>query len=193
MRAQPVWDEDRIYIGNSAGLFLALNLQGEVLWQVSLGSALLSMPVVTPDGPVVVQRDGNVVALDRSGRQRWQRALGEVCYYSAPVYYDTTLFIGTTAGRLWKLRASNGKSIWTQSGFGPIYATPTLDNNRLFFGDNDGNLSVVNVDSGTVLSQFKLDGEIQGKPLMTGRRVLFGARNHYVYALLPVDLPIDPL
>ena len=191
LRAQPAWDEDRIYLGNSAGLFQALNLKGEVLWQIDLGSALLSTPAVTPAGPVVVQRNGDVVALDRSGRKRWIRSLGEVCYYSAPLYSSPALFVGTTAGRLWKLRAADGESIWTQSGFGPIYATPTLADNRLFFGDNDGNLSVVNVDSGTVSSQFKLDGEIQGKPLMTGNRVLFGARNHHVYALIPVDLPID--
>ena len=191
LRAQPVWDEDRFYIGNSAGKFLALNLKGEVLWQVSLGAPLLSTPAVTPDGPVVVQRNGDVVALDRSGRSRWKRSLGEVCYYSAPLYSDATLFVGTTAGRLWKLRATDGKPIWHQSGFGPIYATPALDNNRLFFGDNDGNLSVVNADSGTVSSQFKLDGEIQGRPLVSGKHVLFGARNHHVYSLLLVDLPID--
>jgi outer membrane protein assembly factor BamB len=193
LRAQPAWDEDRIYVGNSAGLFYALNHNGEVLWQVSLGSALLSTPAVTSDGPVVVQRNGDVVALDRSGRKRWKRSLGEICYYSAPLLVDKTLFVGTTAGRLWKLRVADGETIWTQSGFGPIYATPSLDNNRLYFGDNDGNLSVVNVDSGTVSSQFKLDGEIQGKPLIFDQRVLFGARNHQVYALVPVDLPIDPL
>lgn len=191
LRAQPAWDEDRIYIGNSAGMFLALNLKGEVLWQVDLGSALLSTPAVTPAGPVVVQRNGDVVALDRSGRKRWMRSLGEVCYYSAPIYSGTALFVGTTAGQLWKLRAADGEPIWTQSGFGPIYATPTIDKNRLFFGDNDGNLSVVNVDSGTISSQFKLDGEIQGKPLIIGNRVLFGARNHHIYALVPVDLPIE--
>lgn len=193
LRAQPAWDEDRIYVGNSAGLFYALNLAGDVLWQVSLGSALLSTPAVTADGPVVVQRNGDVVALDRSGRKRWKRSLGEICYYSSPLLVDNSLFVGTTAGRLWKLRAGDGETIWTQSGFGPIYATPTLDNNRLYFGDNDGNLSVVNVDSGLISSQFKLDGEIQGKPLISGQRVLFGARNHQVYALIPVDLPIDPL
>ena len=191
LRAQPVWDEDRFYVGNSAGMFLALNLKGEVLWQVSLGAPLLSTPAVTPDGPVVVQRNGDVVALDQSGRSRWKRSLNEVCYYSAPLYSDATLFVGTAAGRLWKLRATDGNPIWSQSGFGPIYSTPALDNNRLFFGDNDGNLSVVNADSGTVSSQFKLDGEIQGRPLVSGHHVLFGARNHHVYSLLLVDLPID--
>lgn len=191
LRAQPAWDADRIYVGNSAGQLLALNLKGDVLWQVTLGAPLLSTPAVTAEGPIVVQRNGDVVALDRSGRKRWSRRLDEVCYYSAPLLSEDALFVGTTAGRLWKLRVADGEPIWVQSGFGPIYATPALDNNRLYFGDNDGNLSVVNADSGTISSQFKLDGEIQGKPLITGNLILFGARNHSVYALRPVALPID--
>lgn len=191
LRGRPAWDEDRIYLGNSAGQFLALNLKGEVLWQVALGAPLLSTPAVTPEGPIVVQRNGDVVALDRSGRKRWKNALGEICYYSAPLASGADLFVATAAGRLWKLRAADGTPIWTQSGFGPIYSTPTLNRNRLFFGDNDGNLSVVDAESGTVLSQYRLDGEIQGKPLLSGQRILFGARNHKVYALTPVDLPLE--
>jgi outer membrane protein assembly factor BamB len=191
LRAQPAHDEDRIYIGNSAGKLLALNLKGEVLWQVALDAPLLSTPAVTPDGLIVVQRNGDVVALDRSGRKYWTRSLGELSYYSSPFYRGTSVFVGTTAGRLWKLRAADGEPIWVQSGFGPIYATPALDKNRLYIGDNDGNLSVVNVDSGTVSSRFKLDGEIQGQPLIRGNQILFGARNHYVYSLLLVDLPME--
>ena len=188
LRAEPAWDEDRIYVGNDAGLLLALNLRGEILWQVRLNAPLLSTPAVTPAGPIVVQRNGEVVALDRSGRKRWTRHLQEVCYYSAPLYADASLFVGTTAGRLWKLRAVDGEPIWVQGGFGPIYSTPTLYENRLFFGDNDGNLSVVNPDSGTVTSQLKFDGDIQGRPLLAGRQILFGARDQSVYALHLVDL-----
>lgn len=190
LRAKPVRDVDRVYIGNSAGLLLALNLKGEVLWQIALGAPLLSTPAMTPAGPIVVQRNGDVVAFDRSGRKRWTRPLGEVCYYSAPIYSDGSLYVGTTAGRLRKLRASDGKLIWVQSEFGPIYATPTLHKNRLYFGDNDGNLSVVNADSGTVSSQITLDGDIQGEPLIVGDQILFGARDHHVYSFLPVALPI---
>jgi len=191
LRAKPVRDVDRVYIGNSAGLLLALNLKGEVLWQVSLDAPLLSTPAMAPAGPVVVQRNGDVVAFDRRGRKLWNRPLGEVCYYSAPIYSDGSLFIATTAGRLWKLRASDGQLIWIQSGFGPVYSTPTLYKNRLYFGDNDGNLSVVNVDSGTVSSQLTLDSDIQGEPLIVGDQILFGARDHHVYSLLPVPFPME--
>jgi outer membrane protein assembly factor BamB len=191
LRAQPARDGERVYVGNSAGLLLALNLDGEVLWQVTLGAPLLSTPAVTAAGPIVVLRSGDVVALDHSGRKRWIRRLGEVCFYSAPLYADASVFVGTAAGTLWRLRASDGEPIWSKSGFGPIYATPTLHKNRLYFGDNDGNLSVVNIDSGTVSSRFKTDGEIQGKPLIFGQQLLFGARNHYVYSLLPADIGLE--
>ena len=43
------------------------------------------------------------------------------------------------------------------------------------------------------VAPLAIDGEIQGKPLIRGNQILFGARNHYVYSLLSVDLPMDEL
>jgi outer membrane protein assembly factor BamB len=188
LRATPAVDEDRVYVTSSSGLLVAVGLNGELLWQYDFGSPLLSTPAVTAAGPIVVSRQGDLVAFDRSGRVRWQKSLAEVSFYGSPFVVDGIIYFGTTAGSLWKLNASDGKTIWRQQGFGPIYSTPRITGNRIVVGDNDGNLSIVGKDSGTVICQFRLDGDIQGVPLIRKDEFIVGGRDRNVYALRPIDL-----
>ena len=190
LRAAPAFDTDRFYVVSGSGTMTTLGLDGEVLWQLDLGAPLLSTPAVTPNGPVVVSRPGELVALDRSGKIRWKKSLQEVCFYSSPVFSDGILYVGTTAGSLWKLQASDGSTIWRQQGFGPVYATPRIDGRRILLGDNDGNLSIVGAESGTIVSQFRLDGAVQGTPLVLDGHYIVGGRERSVYSLLPVDLMV---
>ncbi|PLY03099.1 MAG: hypothetical protein C0623_02585 [Desulfuromonas sp.] len=187
LRAAPAFDSDRLYVVSGSGKFTTLGLDGEVLWQLDLGAPLLSTPAVTPEGPVVVTRDGQLHALDRAGHRRWQKALDEVCFYGSPLYADGILYLGTTAGSLWKLRAQDGRTIWKQTGLGPVYSSPLLAGRRILLGDNDGNLSIIGKDSATVVSQFRLDGAVQGRPLVFDGNYIIGGRERSVYALQPVD------
>jgi len=192
LRATPAIDVDRIYLAGSGGTLTALSLDGEVLWQAHLDAPLLSTPAVTGNGVVVVSRSGEISFFDRSGRRLWHRNLGELCHYSAPLYHDGDLFVGTSGGSLWKLRAADGLPVWRQKGFGPIYSTPVLVDRRLYFGDNDGALSVVGADSGTIVSQFRVSGEVQGMPWVGGDQVLVGTRDRNVYALRRIEQVVAP-
>jgi len=192
LRAAPALDDDRIYLADSGGTLTSLALDGSVLWQARLDEALLSIPTVTAAGVVVVSRRGEVACFDRSGKLLWKRDLGELCHYSSPLATPTDLYVGTSGGSLWKLRLSDGTTVWRQSGFGPIYAPLALSDRRLYFGDNDGALSVVDSDSGTVMSCFHVDGEIQGKAWIEGGRVYFGSRDRAVYALRRIPLNDSP-
>jgi outer membrane protein assembly factor BamB len=192
LRATPAFDVDRVYLAGSGGTLTALSLDGDVLWQAHLDAPLLSTPAVTGNGVAVVSRAGDIFFFDRSGRRLWHRALKELCHYSAPLYRDGALFVGTSGGSLWKLRSTDGLPVWNQTGFGPIYATPALVDRRLYLGDNDGALSVVDADSGTVVSRFRVDGEVQGTPWLEGDRVLVGTRDRNVYALRRVAQAVSP-
>jgi outer membrane protein assembly factor BamB len=130
-----------------------------------------------------------MIAFDRSGRIRWEKHLQETCFYGSPFLHGENLYHGTTAGSLWKIHASTGKTIWRKQGFGPVYSTPRMDGNRIVLGDNDGNLSIIGRESGHVIAQFRLDGDIQGIPLLQDGRYIVGGRDRSVHALRPVDLP----
>jgi outer membrane protein assembly factor BamB len=187
LRAQPAYDGKNIYLASGDGTFSALSIDGQLQWQKSLQAPLLSAPVLLPQGVAVINREGLVVAYDQTGQTLWQRDLGELCYYGAPVYHEGTLFVATAGSGLWKLDAATGAVIWRVELAGPSYATPLVSNGRVFIGDNSGALQVFGVNSGQLVTQQKLDREIQGRPLLWSNRLLVGSRDHKVYAFTLVE------
>jgi outer membrane protein assembly factor BamB len=191
LRASPVFDVDRLYLSGGDGTFSALGLDGTLLWSVPLGAPLLAPAALTPAGPVVATRGGALVAFDRSGNERWRKELGEPCYYGASLFSDGALYLGTAGGTLWKFDAASGAPIWTLAAGASFYATPLLSDGRLLIGDNSGSLLIVGADSGDLLATFRAEGEIQGTPALFGKRIVVGSRDHNVYALDLVEIPLE--
>jgi outer membrane protein assembly factor BamB len=151
---------------------------------------LLATPAVTPDGPVVVDREGRVSAWTTDGQLRWQRELGEIGFYGAPLLADNALLLGTAGGSLWKLNAVDGQVIWRVRDLGPVYATPRLADGRVLVGDNLGRLHVIGVDSGELLARWTAAGAIQSTPVVLGDLLIIGARDHRVHALELLARPL---
>jgi outer membrane protein assembly factor BamB len=191
LRAVPVFDGDRLYLSGGDGTFSALALDGTLLWSVHLEAPLLAPAALTPAGPVVTTRSGTLVAFDRSGNERWRKELQEPCYYGAPLYSAGSLFLGTAGGTLWKFDAASGAPVWSLGTGASIYATPLLIDGRVFIGDNSGSLLVVGADSGDLLASFRAEGEIQGAPALFGKRIVVGSRDHNLYALDLIEMPLE--
>lgn len=189
LRAQPVYDGNKLYLASGAGTLSALTIDGVLRWQQSLGTPLLRAPALIPEGVAVVGREGQVVAYDRSGQLLWQRQLHEICYYGSPLYHEGALYVATAGNGLWKLDATTGDIVWRVELAGPSYATPLIDNGRIYVGDNSGALRVFGIDSGRLLAQHKLDRELQGRPLLWYDRLLVGSRDHKVHAFSLIDQP----
>lgn len=183
LRAAPVEDGERIYLSGGDGTFTALNFAGEELWTVDLDAPALTSAALTPQGAVVLARNGQLSAFDSQGQLRWQRQLGENCYYSAPYYKNGVIYLATAAGSLWKLDAASGRTIWRLADTGAFYGSPLIVGQRLFIGNNSGQLYAVNIDSGEILATFQAGRDIQGTPVMFSGRLVFGSRDGNLYAL----------
>ncbi len=174
---------DRLYLASGSGRLSALSLSGEELWQVECATPLLSTPLVTPYGVIVLDRDGTLYGFDPDGNELWRRALNEGCYYAGPVQGDGALLVATAAGSLWKLSLESGETIWRRQGLGPIYTTPQVTQGMIVVGDNDGELSLFSLLSGDELAHYRVEGAIQSTPLPLGDQLIFGARDHRLHAV----------
>jgi outer membrane protein assembly factor BamB len=183
LRAAPVHGSGRLYLSGGDGTFTALTQAGEQLWTVDLGAPVLTSAAMTPDGPVVLTRNGQLNAFDSQGRLRWQRQLGELCYYSAPHYQHGYIYLATAAGSLWKLDAASGRLIWSLTDLGAFYGSPLIAGDRLFVGNNSGQLYAINIDSGEILATFQAGRDIQSTPVLFSERLVFGSRDGNLYAL----------
>lgn len=181
LRAAPVLDGERIFLSGGDGTLWCLDLQGRLLWERSGAAPLLTPVARTARGVVALDRDGGLFAFDRDGGLLWKRALGETCYYAAPLAHDEGLFVATAAGALWKLDPETGMTIWRKSGFGPIYATPLAAGNRLLIGDNHGALQAIAAISGNTLARLDFGAAIQGGPTAIVGGFAFGSRDQHLH------------
>jgi len=189
LRALPVWDSEFIYLSAGDGTLSVLKREGTFVRKFRFDSPLLTSPLLTPEGPVVLTREGLLTALDPQGKKRWSLDLDEPCHYGAPVFDGRNIYIGTAGGTLWSIEADTGRILWKTSSSSPIYATPLIAGRRLFFGDNGGSFLAINALNGDILASFQIEREIQGAPALSGKRIFFGSRDHGVYALDIIESP----
>jgi parallel beta-helix repeat protein len=183
LRATPLVAQGRIFLSGGDSTLWCLDRQGRLLWERSGPAPLLTPAIGNGEGIIILDRDGNLSALHPDGTILWQKALGETCYYAAPVRTEEGLFVATAAGALWKINPDNGAIIWRKEGFAPIYATPLDLDGRLLLGDNNGALRVVGAISGNILARLDFAAAIQGGPTAFSDGIALGSRDQQLHYL----------
>lgn len=110
-----------VILGSNNGEVFALNSEnGATLWQVSVSSEVLSVPVVASGIVIVRTTDGSVIALDeKSGQKKWSyehtipalivRGIGK------PLILGDIIIEGYDNGKLLALNLGDGKYAWETS------------------------------------------------------------------------------
>lgn len=110
-----------VILGSNNGEVFALNSEnGATLWQVSVSSEVLSVPVAASGVVIVRTTDGSVIALDeKTGQKKWSyehtipalivRGIGK------PLILGDTIIEGYDNGKLLALNLGDGKYVWETS------------------------------------------------------------------------------
>src|SRR5579862_6734293 len=137
---------------------------------------------------------------------KWRfRANGRL--FSSPTVADSVVYIGSTDGKLYAVRASDGSQAWAFTTKGPVNSTPAVWNGLVFFSSVDGNVYALDARSGAQRWIFKTDGErrfvapgihgiipqtelmpdpydlLLSSPAVEDGEVYIGSGDHNVYAL----------
>jgi outer membrane protein assembly factor BamB len=79
--------------------------------------------------------------------------------FSSPTVADGVVYIGSTDGKLYAVRTSNGSQIWSFTTKGPVNSTPAVWSGLVFFSSIDGNVYALDAASGAQEWIFKTNGE----------------------------------
>lgn len=114
-----------LYLGDSGSLLTALQPDGSPLWTVRLDSPARGSPVVLGDGVAVVTREGDVLAFDSSGQQRWKYRLGAE---STPLARtsDGALLVVSATGFAFKI-GEDGRLVWRAALDNEFWSAPVPD------------------------------------------------------------------
>jgi outer membrane protein assembly factor BamB len=117
-------------------------------WQAPTLGSVVSSPLVTPSGRVVVGSfDGFAYAYDgASGKLGWKLPAREHIYASAARAPDGTLYLPSADGTLYAF-AEDGAPRWSFDTLDPIRSSPAIGGDgTIYFGGGDGRLYALNSD-----------------------------------------------
>jgi len=111
----------RLYVGGGSGKLFALDpASGRVLWSFDAGARIRTTPALTDDAEIIGTMAGEVIAVDRSGRQRWR-------------------FAAVGAAHDFSVNNNDTRSVVTQ---------PLVAGNMVIAGGRDGNIYAIDLRTG---------------------------------------------
>ncbi len=159
--------------------------------------APLHVPAAEGEWGVVVvpSRDRHVRGLSEAdGRILWSvKTLGPNT--SPPLQVGEDVLVGSQDGRVYRLHARTGRSIWTSApvGRGGIASAPVVDGGRVFVTSADNRISALSIEDGgrlwersrPHLGRFTVTG--QAGALVSGESVVTGFSDGYLAAYATLD------
>lgn len=160
-------DDERLFLGTTEGVVLALDQTGEELWRAQVNGEVLAPPVSNDEIVVAQTYDGQLVGFDVvSGEKRWAYSASvprlTLRGTSTPVLDGQFVFAGLANGRVVALDQKTGELRWEQR---VSVAKGSTEIERL--SDVDGSLLV---ESG-VLYAVGYQGKMIAVEARSGRRL----------------------
>ncbi len=155
-----------------------------LVWEKNVSTNLQGTPWTTASGKVFVSSaNGQLISLDRRGRELWTFSLGSVLQ-SSPVEYNGVVYIGNSKGVLFAVNAENGRLIWKQGAGSIVYGNRVaIKDQQLVLGTAKGDLVSLNLQSGKVTWVFHAQSGIFTTPRIVNNLVYFGSEDNQVYAI----------
>jgi outer membrane protein assembly factor BamB len=191
-----VVDGGAVYAGFAGGKLVAVRADnGKMLWEASVAQPkgvteieriadITSLPVV--DGPLIyaVAYQGRIAAIDRiTGRVVWNRDISSLTGLSVE---DARIFVAHSAGSVYALDYTNGKSYWRQAALKNRHlSTPLPMGSLIAVGDIEGYVHFLSRDDGALASRIKIsNGPIMPHMVLINSNTLLAqTREGGVYAI----------
>jgi len=174
-----------IYAPNADGKLYVLDQNGALQWTFETAGPNWSKPVADEQYVYLTSMDHHIYALnlsyasadltaDKNGNRImvekpiWVTDL-ETAVVSDPLFSDGYLYVGTIAGKVFKVDASNGSVVWTfqdDTLVKSVWTKPTMVDDVLFFATEDGYIFALNIETGD---------PVWNAPLASGTQIVASA------------------
>ncbi|HAF62167.1 MAG TPA: hypothetical protein DCK95_07570, partial [Anaerolineaceae bacterium] len=174
-----------VYAPNADGNLYVLDQNGVLQWIFETAGPNWSKPVADEEYVYLTSMDHHVYALnlsyantdlkaDENGskivveKPVWTTDL-ETAVVSDPLLSDGYLYVGTIAGKVFKVDTSNGSIVWTfqdDTQVKSVWTEPTIVDDVLFFATEDGYIFALNTETGD---------PVWNAPLASGAQIVASA------------------
>jgi outer membrane protein assembly factor BamB len=185
--ATPVIAGSTIYQPSMDHYLYAVNAaDGKELWKLDLKGALVSSPVLSPDGILYVGtftkelvavdiKEHVVVTLkgEDPATTLWPMAT-EGGVWGTPLLIDGNLYFGDLSGKIYAKEAKSGKVIWTAKPVpgGAVASSPTQLPGGLLAFCMEGELAIVDQTTGNIVRNPTISGKLYNSPVYINEKLL---------------------
>ncbi len=178
-------------MGSVQGVFLGI-VPGAHLpsWRPHLapiqGTAVVSSPVIAPDGRMYVgSDDGNLYALSPSGHILWKFATGGYVQSSPAITANGTVVFGSFDQNLYAV-SPTGSELWAYNTTGKVFSSPAVGPaGVVYVGSEDGSIYALNP-NGSLEWSYATGGPVLSSPAVGPDGTVFvGSNDNLVYAIWP--------
>jgi len=171
---------DTLHTGRSANEGAPVSYS---LWNLNMGSQVLSSPVINEDEVIYGASYGGLVfAVNSNGSFYWSRSTGSFIFSSPSLDEDGNVYIG-----VWdKLKSytSSGSPRWTYDTDGVIWSSVNITpNGSICFSSQDRNVYMLNNEGGLIWS-YEGDDQFNSTPAIDENSTIYiGCMDNNLYAL----------
>lgn len=128
VRTAPVIHPARlVIIGTTEGSLIALQPDGSLAWEVSLGGAIEGAASIGDDGQIYTGTGrGEIVQVDQAGAVRWRFQTGAEVRATPAIARDGTIIVGSYDGNVYAISPS-GALRWKVATGGRVRASARID------------------------------------------------------------------
>lgn len=172
--ARPASNGTLVFLPGLDHKLYGVNLSnGKEAWNIDLESALLSGPVLTADGQLIVATlEGEVVSVDINTRSILWRTPTEGRIWSAPAYHENILYVGNAANKIFAISVSDGKVVWTQDAGSPVIGGAVVLPDGVAFPTEGGNLVAWDFQGEKQQWTQTIGGKLYSTPVIAGDRLI---------------------
>jgi outer membrane protein assembly factor BamB len=154
----PAVSGDALYFAGYDGMLYALTLDGDEIWDTTVGQAdkIVGGPVVA-DGKVLVgSSDHNMYAYDaESGSLEWTFSTGNGIWTTAAVENGVAYF-GSLDHNVYAVSMADGEEVWRFPAGGAVTAKPVVADGKVYLGSFDSVFYAL--DAATGKAAWRFDG-----------------------------------
>jgi outer membrane protein assembly factor BamB len=172
--AQPASDGELIYLpAMDHKLYALKKADGKEVWQKDLKSALLSGPVLTEDGKLIIATmEGVVTAIDLDTQNVLWSTPTEGRIWSSPVLHEGVLYVGNASNKIFAISESDGSILWKNDLGSPVLGGAAILPDGVAFPTEAGNLVAWDFQGQQQLWSKPIGGKLYTTPVATGDRLV---------------------
>jgi outer membrane protein assembly factor BamB len=160
---------------------------GFIGWQKSIGSAVLSSPVIDITNRIYVgSNDNRLYALEPDGEVAWSFLTGGDVDSTPALTNIGTVVFGSDDDKVRALNVATGAQVWQFNTTLDVDSSPVVSDGVVYVGSDDNKLHALDLETGQELWHYTTLGDIDSSPaIMPDGSIVVGSDDDFLYRLKP--------